>query len=381
MIDAASTSGQVKRPVTVPSTSGRWSATVRESLHGSCVLAILALIASISMTFSFSIVPPTPKLDPSFVYSFNHAAATAGDGAGNSFPHTVRMGYLISTMDLGGLVRARVVFSLLLAGGTGLAVAAYLRSVPGMDPGTRVAMMVALVLLCQRRRRRTINGSRSVVLLFLMGFLGTDRVGLVAYALAGFLAGFLYVDQAVAWAGRVVDSGRRLVAVSKPRLAACRLARCHLSFASGFLISWTCSRRGLSDVGPFFTTGWEISTGYASAMSLVPDRWWIEAASFLCWFLLITRWVVVQPSPREQMRPWRRCSFRSSSRGSIRWSDRTSMWRTSRVSAFSWWPSFWPRPCLPGAGAAPYLPVSSCSASRCSVGHRGSAPVVLGHGP
>src|SRR5437016_2267066 len=39
------------------------------------MLAALSVIASLSMSFSFSIIPMTPDLDPSFVYSFNHAAA------------------------------------------------------------------------------------------------------------------------------------------------------------------------------------------------------------------------------------------------------------------------------------------------------------------
>ena len=40
------------------------------------MLAALSVIASLSMSFSFSIIPMTLDLDP-FVYSFNHAAAHA----------------------------------------------------------------------------------------------------------------------------------------------------------------------------------------------------------------------------------------------------------------------------------------------------------------
>jgi hypothetical protein len=116
-----------------PSIIARWSARVGNSFRQFRVLAILAVIASLSMSFSFRIIPITPNLDPSFVYSFNYAAAH-GLKWGREFISTYGpYGYLIATMDLGHLVRAKILFGLFLAAGTGIAVAAYVRS--GARPG------------------------------------------------------------------------------------------------------------------------------------------------------------------------------------------------------------------------------------------------------
>src|SRR6266581_4235766 len=60
--------GPVNRTLSVPT-------TVTSRLRPFHMLAALSVIASLSMSFSFSIIPMTPDLDPSFVYSFNHAAA------------------------------------------------------------------------------------------------------------------------------------------------------------------------------------------------------------------------------------------------------------------------------------------------------------------
>src|SRR5207247_7015179 len=104
------------------------------------MLAAVSVIASLSMSFSFSIIPMTPDLDPSFVYSFNHAAAH-GLKWGQAFISTYGpYGYLVSTMDLGHLVRTKIVLSLLLAVATGLGVTAYVRSVPALGRAAQAAM-------------------------------------------------------------------------------------------------------------------------------------------------------------------------------------------------------------------------------------------------
>ena len=64
------TRSPVNRTLSVPT-------TVTSRLRPFHMLAALSVIASLSMSFTFTIIPMTPDLDPSFVYSFNHAAAHA----------------------------------------------------------------------------------------------------------------------------------------------------------------------------------------------------------------------------------------------------------------------------------------------------------------
>jgi hypothetical protein len=66
----------------------------------------------------------------------------------------------------------------------------------------------------------------------------------------------------------------------------------------GFLTGWLAYRSGFDDIGPFLSNGWEMSQGYASAMSVGVDRWWIGAASFLIWLVLLIFWALFQRGPR-----------------------------------------------------------------------------------
>src|SRR5437867_13137256 len=96
-----------------------------DGLHPFGTQAILSVVASLVMSFSFSIIPITPGLDPSFVYSFNYAAAHRLQW-GREFISTYGpYGYLVSSMDLGHLVANKIVASLLLAVGAGVTVAVY----------------------------------------------------------------------------------------------------------------------------------------------------------------------------------------------------------------------------------------------------------------
>jgi hypothetical protein len=224
------------------------------------------------MTFSFSIIPTTPNLDPSFVYSFNHAAAR-GLTWGREFISTYGpYGYLISTVDIGNLVASRIVFALLLAVATGLAVAGYVRSVPCQGRTGGVVMIFVLVYSV------SIQGPDyqwfALFLLFLTGFLARDRFGLVAYALAGLVAGVFMLIKLSLGQGAFVTLLAGCLALSRLRLAAFRLVVAIGTGLAGFLTSWIAVGGALSTVGTYVATGWEISNGYSSAMSLEPDHWW-----------------------------------------------------------------------------------------------------------
>jgi len=264
------------------------------------VLATLSVIPSLATAFSFRIVPITPGLDPSFVYSFNYAAVH-GLAWGREFISTYGpYGYLVSTMDLGHLVRSKIVFSLFLAVGTGIAVAAYVRSVPELGPGTRVAMMLALVYAFSIQMP-DYQWFALFVLVYLTGLLVPGRAGLAAYALAGCLAGFYGLIKLSLGLGALMTLAAGCVLTRRFRVIAQRAVVTALTVPIGFSIFWIASGGALAGVGSYLTTGWEVSNGYSSGLSLAAEGWWVEVVSLLLWFVLIVRWVVGQPSPRNQL--------------------------------------------------------------------------------
>src|SRR5678815_3832303 len=80
------------------------------------LLLAVSVCASILLGLDFSIAPVLPNLDSSYAFAFSHAA-THHLRWGSDFISTFGpFGCVITTMDLGGLVWARLVSSLVLAG-------------------------------------------------------------------------------------------------------------------------------------------------------------------------------------------------------------------------------------------------------------------------
>jgi hypothetical protein len=164
-----------------------WPLTARR--RQDVVLFALSVVAALAIGFEFRIVPVAPGLNAAFIYAFNLEAARHAQW-GREFLSTYGpFGYLIWTMDIDGLVWGRLVSSLALAAGFGLAAALYVRGVPGLGTGARLAGVVTLVYAfsLQDTEYRWLT---LFLLVFLVGLLTTYRAGLAAFAVAGLLAGF-----------------------------------------------------------------------------------------------------------------------------------------------------------------------------------------------
>jgi hypothetical protein len=104
------------------------------------VLTVLSLLAVIAMGYRFAILPIAPGIDSLFAYACNHASAT-GLAWGREFVSTCGpYSYLILSMDVGNLLKRTITVNLLLVVATGLAIATYVQSVPGLRAGARIAL-------------------------------------------------------------------------------------------------------------------------------------------------------------------------------------------------------------------------------------------------
>ena len=261
-------------------------------------LMACSITASIVMSFALDIDAVAPGLDPSFKYAYNYAAAK-GLSWGRQFISTYGpYGYLIHTMDMVDHVGRRIVFDLLLAVVSGIAIAAYLQSIPGLRSAARVGLAIVLIhaLNLQTAEYKLLC---LFLLVFLMGLHARAHWrSLIAFAMAGCLAGlFLLMKFSLGFSAVMTLIVGGCLA-RQPLVGVYRLAVAVPAAAVALLIGWTAYGGTLSGIGAYLATGWEISYGYSSAMSLAPHRWWIEVIGILVWFALIIIWVVALRTPR-----------------------------------------------------------------------------------
>jgi hypothetical protein len=262
------------------------------------VLVAFSVIASISMGFTLSILPITPGLDPSFIYAFNYAAVT-GASWGREFISTYGpYGYLIQTMDMGNLVENKIIFNLLLVIASGLAAATYLQSVPGLRPVARVIMMPVLIyaLSVQDQEYQWLV---LFLLVFLLGLHLSEQKGLIAYGLASLLAGLFLLMKFSLGFGALTTLIFGCCLSKRRQIVVYRFAVATSASAVAFLIGWFSHNGTLAGISAYLVTGWEVSSGYSSAMSLTRHGWQIEVISFLVWFVLVALWVAIQPTARN----------------------------------------------------------------------------------
>ncbi len=261
------------------------------------LLMALSIVAAVSMSPGFRIMATTSGLDPSWVYGFNYASAH-GVRWGRDFISTYGpYGYALLTMDVGDLVMHKIAFTLVLVTGTAIAGAVYLWSVPGLRAGTRLTLLVLLIYVC------TVQGSEYqwfalLLLVLLVGVHGGGWKSLIPYAVAAVLAGFYVLMKFSLGGGAILAVAAGCVMTRRPLLIAWRSFVTLCAATGGFLIGWLAYGGNVDDIGGFLTTAWEVSQGYSSAMSWALDRWWIGAASFLIWLLLLILWALFQRGPR-----------------------------------------------------------------------------------
>jgi len=261
------------------------------------LLLALSVCASILLGLDFSIAPVLPNLDSSYAFAFSHAA-THHTRWGSDFISTYGpFGCVITTMDLGGLVWGRLVASLVLALGFGVAACVYLRAVPGASAGGRLAAMVAVVYAfsVQDTEYRWLT---FFLLVLLIGILADGPAGLAAYAVAGLLVGFFLLVKFSLGLSSAVTLGVGCCLVRRPVVALGRLAVSAIALAAAFVSGWLGSGGAIAGIAPYLTMGFEVTRGYSSAMSVYRDGWWIAVAAFLVWFALLALWGLMLPSPR-----------------------------------------------------------------------------------
>jgi hypothetical protein len=263
-------------------------------------LITLSVVAALAIGFEFRIVPATPGLDASFIYAFNHEAARHAQW-GREFLSTYGpFGYLVWTMDVGGLVWGRLVASLVLTAGFGIATALYVRSVPGLGAGARLAGIAALVYAfsLQEPEYRWLT---LFLLVFLIGLLAGSRPGLAAFVVAGLLAGSYLLLKFSLGLSAAVTLLLGCALVRRPRVVAARLAVAAVTIVIGVLSGWLGSGGAADGIGTYAMTGLQIAARYSSAMSVHRDRWWIAVGAFLVWFALLVLWGLLQPTPRKSI--------------------------------------------------------------------------------
>lgn len=257
------------------------------------VLVALSILAVLSMGYRLAILPLAPGIDSLFAYACNHAAAT-GLAWGRDFVSTCGpYGYLILSMDVGNLVQRTIIFNLLLVTGTGLAIATYVQSVPALGASARITLAIILAYAV------SLQGAEYrwfvlFLLVLLTGIHRRERVSLVAFSLAGILAGFYVLIKFSLGVNAVATLLVACFLVRRLGTVGTRLAVAMPAAAGGFLTGWVAYEGGLANITAYLTTGWAVGVGYSAAMSLAPERGWIGVASFLLWFALIALWVAMQ---------------------------------------------------------------------------------------
>jgi hypothetical protein len=261
------------------------------------LLAVVAIIASLSVGRGFVIGPITAGLDPSFIYGYNYAAAH-GLAWGRDFISTYGpYGYLISTMGVGTLVVSKIVWTLLLEAGLGITALAYVWSIPELQTRGRFALLAGLVYACAVPAT-AYQWFALIVLLLLIGVHDSTWRGLSSYAIASLLAGFCLLMMLSLGAGAILTLAVACVLSRRPQLIAGRAAVALCGTTAGFLVGWLVYGGRPEDIWPFLFTGWEVSKGYSSAMSMAADNWWIGVVSFLAWLVLLVGLTLIHRGPR-----------------------------------------------------------------------------------
>lgn len=281
-------------------TSDREMLPVSPTRRSFGVLVALSILAVVSMGYRLAILPMAPSVDSLFTYGFNYAAA-AGLAWGRDFISTCGpYGYLLLTMDVGDLVKRAIIFNVVLVTGTGVAIAAYVQSVPALGARARITLAVVLAYAV------SLQGAeyRWFVLFLLVLLTGIHRregITLVAFSLAGILAGFYVL---IKFSLGLNAAATLLVAcflVRRPGTVGTRLAVAVTAVTGGFLTGWLAYEGGFAGIKAYLTTGWAVGVGYSAAMSFAPEHWWIGAASFLLWYALIVLWVVMQSGDHSRL--------------------------------------------------------------------------------
>jgi hypothetical protein len=256
------------------------------------LLLVLAAVASLWMGFRPSIFPVSPGRDESWVWAY-HYATVHGLDWGSGFVSTFGpYGYLLFTVNVGDFVSRRMAAEVVLAVLSGAAAAAYVQTrVAALGVAARAGLTLVVVYAIAMHFTEY-HWFALFILLALLGLHGGGARGLAAHGAAGMLAGFCLLIKFSVGFGAVMSLAVCSLLGGRPVTVAARLAVGAAGAVAGASIGWWGHRGTLAGLVSYLVTGWHVSTGYSSAMSLVPEGWWTDVISFAVFLLLLAAWTV-----------------------------------------------------------------------------------------
>jgi hypothetical protein len=120
----------------------------------------------------------------------------------------------------------------------------------------------------------------------------------LVFGLAGALAGLYLLIKFSLGLGALLAVAAGCVLDRRPLMMAYRSGLTLCAGTASLLLGWYAYRGGLRGIGAYLSTGFDVSRGYSSAMSVAPDPVWIGPGSFLIWFLGLAWWVARERSAR-----------------------------------------------------------------------------------
>jgi hypothetical protein len=248
---------------------------------GSSAWRLVALSVLLCFVFGFSprfsIVEPT--LDSGYRYEVSVAAA-AGFTWGRDIVATYGpLGYVVyGAVDVGALLASLVVWQLVLVGATGVAIAAYARSLALGSARAEAALVAGLAYLFHLQAggfSDEWNWFTLFVLAALLSIHASGRRALAASAAAGALAGFLLLAKSSTGVGALLTLAAAAPLHRGIRPAAAHVLVWSLTAAVVFTFGWRLESGSIEGVAAFLRTSGSLVQGFASAMS------WTESGSAL----------------------------------------------------------------------------------------------------
>jgi hypothetical protein len=261
------------------------------------LVAAVAVVVLVCLSRGFGIEPIRKGLDPSYAYALNYAFAQRLSW-GHDFVSTYGpYGFYFSTLDIGDLPARKLALALLLAGGAGVAATLVVWRETGLPVALRLGSL-ALLLYAFSIQVLEYQFVALLVFLLLLAVREESARGLAAFAAAGLLAGICMLIKFSLGFGALLTVAAATLPTEHLRLKAARGAVALAGTAIGLLGGWLLYQGGLTGLGAFLGSGWDMAGGYSSAMSLAPDNSRLGLAIFLLWIVLLAAWVASWRAPR-----------------------------------------------------------------------------------
>lgn len=234
------------------------------------VLFAVSLLASVAMGFRVGLLPTTAGLDESVIYAFNHASAGHLEWGRDFLSTYGPYGYIIGTMDVGQLAWRGAVFNLVLAVACGPVAALYVQSLESVRHGLRV-LSALVVIYATSIQDVEYHWFSLFILMYLIALRTRGWKGLVWHATAGLLAGFYLLMKLSLGIGALLTLLVGAIITGR-REALLRMLLAGSAATAACVVGWFAYSGHAQGLATYLVTGWQIASGYSSAMSHAPDR-------------------------------------------------------------------------------------------------------------